>query len=377
MRNENKFNYRFLNKANSVMKVLFDHQIFSSQRFGGVSKYFAEIINVMPKETRDISAWLSNNEYVKHYSLFKAIPFFPNVEFRGKGRIMSELGKIYSLYKIKQGQFDIFHQTNFDDYCIPALGNKPMVTTYHDVNFLTESNYNERMMNLQKKSLNRADKVIAISQNTKNDLLKYIDIKPEKIEVIHHGVSKIPLDPTHKSRVVDFPYILYVGMRHAFKNFKMFVHAFGKIAHRYPEVNIICTRSQFSTEELKMLKQLKIENRLKVILADEITLARLYRDALFFVFPSTYEGFGMPILEAMIYGCPTALANASCFPEIAEDAALYFDPNDIESIASVLEQYLNSEEVRKLYASKGLERVSAFSWEKCAQQHMNVYKSLL
>ena len=360
-----------------LMKVLFDHQIFSSQRYGGVSKYFAEIINLMPKDMREISAWLSNNEYVKHYSLFKATSFFPNKEFRGKGRVMSELGKVFSLYKIKQGDFDIFHQTNFDDYCIPALGNKPMVTTYHDVNFLTERNYNKRMVNLQRKSLARADKIIAISQNTKNDMLKYFDIDSNKIEVIHHGVSKIELNLDDQPQMIDTPYILYVGMRHAFKNFKMFVKAFGQIASKYPDVNVICTRSHFTLDELELFKQLKIENRFKVFLADEVTLARLYRDALFFVFPSIYEGFGMPILEAMVYGCPTALADASCFPEIAKDAALYFDPNDVDSIASTLDKYLNSADTRKLYSSRGLERVSYFSWERCAKQHINVYNSLL
>lgn len=359
------------------MKVLFDHQIFSSQVYGGVSKYFAEIINIIPSEYREISAWLSNNEYVKHYSLFKATPFFPKKDFRGKGRIMAELGKLYSLYKINQGNFDVFHQTNFDNYCFSALKGKPMVTTYHDVNFLTERNYNERMVSLQKKSLERADKVIAISENTKKDMLEFFDINEEKVEVIYHGVSKIEFTPSQASRIVDYPYILYVGMRHAFKNFRKFIQAFSLVAHKYPDVNIICTRSNFTNEELAFFHQLKIEKRMKVILADEITLARLYRDALFFVFPSTYEGFGMPILEAMTYGCPTALADASCFPEIAKDATLYFDPNNIDSIASVLEEYLNSTETRDLYASRGYNRVSEFSWRKCAEQHLSVYKSLL
>ena len=96
---------------------------------------------------------------------------------------MAELGKLYSLHKIRQGDFDVFHQTNFDTYCLPALRTKPMVTTYHDVNFLTERDRNDRMVELQRASLKRADKVIAISNNTKNDMLKYFDIDPQKIEV--------------------------------------------------------------------------------------------------------------------------------------------------------------------------------------------------
>lgn len=359
------------------MKVLFDHQIFSSQRFGGVSKYFAEIIHRMPQDTYDISAWLSNNEYVKYYSLFNQVSFFPDKTFRGKGRIMAELGKLYSLHKIRQGDFDVFHQTNFDTYCLPALRTKPMVTTYHDVNFLTERDRNDRMVELQRASLKRADKVIAISNNTKNDMLKFFDIDPQKIEVIYHGVSKINFSKEHTERIVDYPYILYVGMRHTFKNFKRFIRAFATIASRFPEVKVVCTRSNFTKEEMELFEECGIKDRLIFVIADEVELAKLYRDALFFVFPSLYEGFGMPILEAMAYGCPTALARASCFPEIAEDAALYFDPNDIDSIAYTLEQYLSSEELRQEYANKGSIRVNNFSWEKCAQQHIELYQSLL
>lgn len=359
------------------MKVLFDHQIFSSQRFGGVSKYFAEIIHRMPQETYEISAWLSNNEYVKYYSLFNQVSFFPDSNFRGKGRIMAEIGKPYSIFKIRTGDFDVFHQTNFDTYCLPPLRSKPMVTTYHDVNFITDKNYDERMLRLQKASLERADKVIAISYNTKNDMLKYFDIDPRKIEVIYHGVSRINFSEEYTERIVDSPYILYVGMRHAFKNFKGFIRAFANIAGRYPEVKVVCTRSNFTKEEMELFEECGIKDRLIFVIADEVELAKLYRDALFFVFPSLYEGFGMPILEAMAYGCPTALARASCFPEIAEDAALYFDPNDIDSITYTLEQYLSSEELRQEYANKGSIRVNNFSWEKCARQHMAVYKSLL
>ena len=123
------------------MKVLFDHQIFTSQQFGGVSKYFAEVIRRLPPESWKISAWLSNNEYARHYGLFKMTPFLPGRNFRGKGRVMAELGKPYSLKIMRRGDFDVVHQTNFDPYLFKAIKGKPVVTTYHDTNFVTLKNF--------------------------------------------------------------------------------------------------------------------------------------------------------------------------------------------------------------------------------------------
>lgn len=358
------------------MKVLFDHQIFTSQQFGGVSKYFAEVIHRLPPESWKISAWLSNNEYARHYGLFKMTPFLPGRNFRGKGRVMAELGKPYSLKIMRRGDFDVVHQTNFDPYLFKATKGKPVVTTYHDTNFVTEYNYNPRMIRLQTESLRRSDAIIAISENTRRDMLKYFDLNPDKITVIHHGIEMPRIPAGLEARIVEEPYILYVGMRHLFKNFKNFVKGFGAIADKFPDVKVVCTRNPFNKEEQELFAQLGITDRMQVVTADEVTLNRLYRDALFFVFPSLYEGFGMPILEAMANGCPTAIADASCFPEIGGDASLYFNPKDTDSIADTLKTMIQDESLRRELTRKGLQRASKFSWQRCAEQHMELYKSL-
>ncbi|MDE6803528.1 MAG: glycosyltransferase family 4 protein [Muribaculaceae bacterium] len=361
------------------MKVLFDPQIFTSQVYGGVSKYFAEVIARMPADSWTVPAWLSNNEYARHYGLFKQIPFLPKYDFRGKGRFMVELIKpsAWAYMRLKRKQYDVVHQTNFDTYLFNAIGNKPLVTTYHDINFLTEHNYVPRMVKLQTASLRRADAVVAISNNTKADMLRYFDIDPAKIRVIYHGIDTPVIPETLSGRLVKDPYILYVGARHLFKNFDTFITAFAQIAHRYPEVKVVCTRSDITPSEGEMLKRLGVADRVQVVKADEMTLNRLYRDALFFVFPSKYEGFGMPILEAMVNGCPVALANASCFPEIAGDSGLYFDPSDVDSIAGALERMLDDENLRSELREKGYRRAAQFSWQRTADMHIEVYRSLL
>ena len=359
------------------MKILFDHQIFASQKYGGVSKYFAELMHNLPQGCWDVSNFLSNNEYAYELGLIHGHRFFPNSEFRGKGRVLAEIGKLKSIMKIKAGKFDVFHQTNFDDYCIKALHKKPMVTTYHDVNFLTAQNYNKRMDRLQHASLKRADKIIAISENTKRDILQYFDVDESKIQVIYHGVDRFEIPETLSEMVLPYPYILYVGNRHAFKNFAAFIDAFGSIASRYKDIHVVCTKSQFGAEELSQFAKYRITDRMHVVKADEMTLARLYRDAIFFIFPSKYEGFGMPILEAFVRNCPVALSDASCFPEIAGEAAVYFNPDDIDSISETISLLLDDSDLRNKLKLMGAKRAEKFSWKKCADEHWKLYKSLI
>ena len=359
------------------MKILYDHQIFASQTYGGVSRYFTEVIRRLPNTMWEVSATLSNNHYARRNGIVKCQQFLPHLSFRHKGRLMAEMGKPYSRYRLRFGNYDIFHPTNFDTYGIAPLGKKPMVVTYHDTNFITSHNANRRMARLQRKMLTRADKVIAVSENTRRDILNYFDITPEKVSVIHHGVSRLNDNDFAHIAAPEYPYILYVGLRHAFKNFQTFALAFSLLAPQHPDLHVICTREEFNHEELELFNRLGITYKMHVITADEPTLARLYSDAQLFVFPSRYEGFGMPILEAMSYGCPCALSDASCFPEIAADAATYVPADDAEAMADAIDVILSSDSLRSELRQRGLERVKQFTWESCAKQHLNLYLSLL
>lgn len=359
------------------MKILYDHQIFASQTYGGVSRYFTEVIRRLPDEAWEVSATLSNNHYARRCGIVRCREFLPGCDFRHKGRLMAELGKPHSAFRLRRGDYDIYHPTNFDTFGLTALGSRPMVITYHDTNFLTAHNYNRRMARLQAEAVRRADRIIAVSENTRRDLLAHFDIAADKVVVIHHGVSRLSADDLSESHSPDYPYILFVGLRHAFKNFTSFVRAFALVAPHHPELRVVCTRTPFTHEEHQLFRQLGIDNRMRVAVADEATLARLYTDAEMFVFPSKYEGFGMPILEAMSYGTPCLLAEASCFPEIAGDAALYFPPDDTEAMAAAIEKMLCSPSLRRLYSARGRKRASLFTWERCAEKHIELYTSML
>lgn len=357
------------------MKVLFDHQLFSYQRFGGASKYFAMLLNSLPEDIWDTTTLFSNNEYVKNLNLLQGYHnFLPDKYFRGQGKIMNILNKPYSIYRLLRQDYDVFHQTHFETYCIKPNGKKPMVTTFHDINFSTYSP-NPHIVKLQAESLERADAVIAISHNTKKDLLSLFNINEEKVHVIHHGIDS----PHYMSeeRVYAFPYILYVGSRQNHKNFSTFVKAYSVFQQKYPEIKVICTLRAFSDSEMAMFASYGVQDKFIHVQVSEQMMPMLYRDALFFVFPSLYEGFGMPILEAMINDCPVVLSDASCFPEIAGNAGLYFDPHDSDSMLDKMVKMAESEELRSKFRKLGRAKVKEYSWDRCAELHMNVYRSLI
>lgn len=356
------------------MKVLFDHQLFAYQRYGGASKYFAMLLAHMPEGSWDTTTLFSNNEYVRALDLFKVRHFLNGFYFRGQGRIMNEFNKPYSLMRLRRKDYDVFHQTHFEPYCLKAIGDKPMVTTFHDINFAT-LNPNPRIVEQQKKSLARADKIIAVSKNTKKDVIEMFNLDSDKVEVVYHGIEKPHYSDDRK--ILDFPYVLYVGSRENHKNFKRFVDAFAVFHKKFPEIHLVCTRQPFNAVESQRLEMLGLLGCSHFISAREDVMNKLYRDAVMFVFPSLYEGFGMPILEAMVNNCPVVLADASCFPEIAADSALYFDPESIEDMSEKLIAVAQDSELRRDLINKGADRVKLFSWDNCAKGHMKVYESLI
>lgn len=367
------------------MKILYDHQIFSIQKYGGASKYYCEILRNLPKGCWDTTTVFSENEYVKHFDLFPIHDLCPSISFRRKAFLLNTLNKPYSFYRLKRSDYDIFHQTNFETYCLHAIGKKKMVTTFHDMNLVKFNElyqynfYHPKgwLPSVQKKSINRADKVIAISDATKSDLINFWDINPEKIKVIHHGVDKNKIQNLPSDRIVDSPYLLFVGDRAGYKNFNRFFTAFSLLEQKNPGLKLICTGKGFDASEVMYQEKLNVAQNVIHISANERTMAQLYRDAEFFVYPSLSEGFGMPVLEAMVYDCPVALSNTSCFPEVAGNAGLYFDPYQIDDIYLKISQLLESKGLRNNLMELGQQRLTNFSWEKSAEEHLGVYRSLL
>lgn len=367
------------------MKILFDHQIFSKQIYGGASKYFCEVMKRIPTSNWETTTLFSNNEYVRNLHLFRYCNVIPGSYFNGKATFLDYLNRPYSLLRLARGNYDVFHQTDFATYYFGAVKSKKVVTTFHDMNYtLFYHQYSnglkkrlDKLIFLQKKSVERADKIIAVSHNTKKDLVTLWNVNPEKIAVIHHGVDKTRIPNLDPAKIISNPYLLYVGERSIFKNFDRLLHAFAMVVTKYPNLKMICTGRPFTDVENKLFDSLQLKDRLVSISANERTMAQLYRDAEMFVYPSYSEGFGMPILEAMVYDCPVVVSNASCLPEVAGDAGVYFDPFNVEDLSQKIELLLSSTSLRNEVIAKGIKQLEKFSWEKSAQEHMEVYQSLL
>ena len=225
--------------------------------------------------------------------------------------------------------------------------------------------------------IQKADLIIAVSFNTKKDLIKIFNVEESKIKVIYHGIENKQLPNLPNQRIINEPYLLYVGERQKFKNFDSLALAFRLVHKECPEMRLVCTGPLLNIKELNMLSELDIAGAVIHFSADDRTLACLYRDAEMFVYPSYYEGFGMPILEAMLYECPVVLSNSSCFPEIAEDAGVYFDPYSIDDMVNKILFLMSNNDYRKEIISKGKIQVNKFSWEKCTRDHLNAYNLLL
>lgn len=381
------------------MRVLYDYQIFEQQQIGGVSRYFAEISSHLKEFVPVFGIKYSNNVYLNDKNLLSLMPiidyrkaFIKNIEFKGKGRLFqlykylnpgaypdfhSENRK-YSEDLIDGQDFDVIHITNYSLYFLEHLNKKPFVITVHDLihemlpEFFSADN---TAIFAKKRLIEEAAHIIAVSENTKQDIINYYKINPGKITVIYHGSS----NKIVKHYNLDKPahnYLLFIGSRTGYKNFLFFIHSVAEFLLER-DLDLVCTGEPFTNEEKVLFGKLGIFKRAKHVFADERKLQDLYNNALCLVFPSLYEGFGMPILEAFINECPVILSDTSCFREIAGDAAIYFAPKNKYEIIDAIDSLLVNKENRKIYIKRGLQKAESYSWTKAAEQTENIYKQII
>jgi glycosyltransferase involved in cell wall biosynthesis len=380
------------------MRILYDHQVFQNQNSGGISKYFVQLMqHLSPEIAYEIGLKYTNNIHLRELKGEEYEPledFQPKIlkerNFKGKGSLIALYTKffpnnvtdcyrenyLFSLTLLEKQDFDIFHPTYYDPYFLNYL-HKPLVITVHDLiyelfpEFFPVSDQTAHQKGIL---ISKADHIIAVSNKTKHDLIKHYGIDDSKISVIYHGVNKSDL-----TKVPDFKlpqrYLLYVGDRKGYKNFNFFIHSVSDILEKY-ELDLVCTGNVFTSEEKSLFETLNIFSRVHHHYVSENDLNILYRNALALIFPSLYEGFGMPILEAFANNCPVVLADTACFNEIAEDAALYFDPKSKHEICSRIEKISNDRDIRQSLILKGLQRVKDFSWNITASKTLAVYKSV-
>lgn len=363
------------------MKILIDHQIFCIQQYGGISRYFNVLMKTNDNLEVENTTVFTNNYYLNLDKLKKYISFFFKNNFRGKRHILNYLNKYFSIAKIKKGKFDIFHPTYYDPYFLKYLNDKPFVLTVHDMTHEKLSEFcpkNDKTSSNKKILAHKASKIIAVSNSTKNDLIEIFGIEESKIEVIYHGNSMLLNDSLNSG--INFPsnYLLFVGIRGGYKNFTLFIESISKLLNEDLSLSVVCAGGgKFNKKEKTLFKKLNIQSSVFQYDLNDNLLAQLYTKAIAFVFPSLYEGFGIPILESFACNCPLICSNTSSLPEIASDGAEYFDPYSKESIYQVVKKVIENKNIRNSIIKKGKERLKYFSWAKTALETKKIYEDIL
>ncbi len=363
-----------------MKKILYDNQMFTFQRFGGVTRYFADLLYNLPADEfrGELPMYFCENHYVTstYGQKYRTLGLPQN--YRIRRRIYQLANRIATMHALRTGGYDIFHPTYYSPYFLPFVKSRKraFVLTIHDMTFERfpqDVLIYDRTIPHKKKLIKEADHIIAVSENTKRDIVELLGTDPSKISVVHHGFrAGGEVAPQLFDR-----YILYVGERKGYKNFLPWLSAIRGLLVLDPTLKIVCTGSDFTSSEHEIFKNWGVADSLIHIAANDTQMASLYRYALCLVFPSLYEGFGIPILEAFSNNCPVCLSDASCFPEVAADAALYFAPHDAQSMYDTLREVITNETLRKELRHRGSERIKDFSLQKMVQQTCDVYRKVL
>lgn len=361
-----------------MIKVLYDYQAFDMQKYGGISRYFANIIKGIEASSEfdyKLAVLVSKNHYLD--KIVK--PSFMAKLLLGLDAQRESLNKKYSKYCLSKDEFDIFHPTCYHTYFLKYL-KKPFVLTVHDMIHERYPAYfqSEDPTILRKGILIRqAAHIIAISEATKKDILEfYPDVKESRITVVHHGHN--PMSTTSAAGI-GFPrrYILFVGMRIFYKNFYLLLDAFAKIVQKETDLVLLCAGGgNFTKIENDYMRMRGLTSNVKQITFSDDELYYIYRNALFLVNPSLYEGFGLPLLEAFEAECPILLNDTAPFREVAGDAALYCDSSKVADMVDKIQWALSHPNYMSKLIPKGTERLKQFTMTNCMDKTLKVYNSI-
>lgn len=377
------------------MRVLYDHQIFTWQNFGGISRYFADLLEAFSADSSRVAAALalrySDNAYVPDLASLRGkvrrkdayrAPFpFHLLGSKCPRRFNPSRANLeHACAELAGGAFDLFHPTYYEPYFLDALGKKPFVLTVYDMihELFPEHYFGQNTFREKAALLRRATHILAISQSTKKDLMQLHGLPSEKISVVHLGSSFGP--ETHAPARLELPekFLLYVGLRAKYKNCYFLWRALAEVLKTEPGLRLICAGGGALEEpEIAFLRALEIEDRVIHHEASTRSLVTLYQRAQALIFPSLYEGFGLPVVEAFNCRCPVLASRTPALEEVGGDAVLYFEPKSPPSLQEQVRRLLRDQELRAALKNRGAGRGRDFSPARCARETAAVYAKIL
>lgn len=362
--------------------VAYDHHAFSLQPFGGVSRYFCELATRVAAhagmQTR-VVAPLHYNQHLQAAQALRPIGRYWRMAHPALWRVYRGGNAVLTPALLAALRPDLLHTTYY--WGVPRRMRVPVVLTVFDmIHELYPDSFpaTDPTREAKRDSVHRADHIVCISHSTARDLTRLLGVAPDKITVTHLGFAD-----TLSSQVLDGPpparpYLLYVGQRHGYKNFLAMLQAWGDSPALREGFDVLAFGGgPFNTAERAAIQALTArDGAVRQQGGSDAELAQAYRHARAFIYPSAYEGFGIPPLEAMSVGCPVACSNSSSLPEVVADAALSFDPTDRDALRAAMERVALDDGLRAQLIGRGRARVQHFTWDRCAQETVAVYRRL-
>jgi len=352
------------------LKILFDG-VFNSEPKSGVHKYFFNLIKHLPHKYKKFSSTsVSKSDLPNH--------FIPYLNHFRPHRLSFLLDYLWFRKKYQSTRFNLVHSAfyNLSKSCEFLISNGiPHIITVHDlIHELLEGKKNDVTVH-RSKILQRAKAIIAVSNNTKADLLNvYSNISEEKVSVVHHGLNQDDFF-IRKKYPNKNNFLLHVGHREGYKNFKILLPTLKSLRNKH-DITLVVVGPKPTIEEKKLISNYRLNMfiEFKIEITDE-KLNLLYLECLAFVYPSLYEGFGFPLIEAMAKGTIPIASHSSCMPEILGNAGILVKPNCSNSIVDAVHKIIEDKEFKESLESASINRANDFSWEKNIRETKAIYES--
>ncbi|QWD99390.1 glycosyltransferase family 4 protein [Polynucleobacter sp. MG-5-Ahmo-C2] len=367
------------------MRIAFDYQAFCMQSYGGISRYFTRLAQELQSLRQEVQVFAP-----LHRNAYLALTQENMVYGRYIQRYLPKATKFYLAYnflkssnQIEKWLPDIVHQTYYSNQVLRSKNFKTVISVYDMIHELYPNQFSvwDSTLRVKEKAIKRADHVICISENTKHDLMHFYSVPEQKISVVHLGFDHVNPEIIGKVASIHIrqPFLLYVGHRGGYKNFSGLLRAVASSPRLMKDFSILAFGGNpFSSDERALISALGFnDQQVFQYSGSDSNLQRCYQTATAFVYPSMYEGFGIPPLESMAQGCPVISSNTSSMPEVIGNAAQFFNPNSIEEMKDAIERVVYSGEVTEALKIAGRNRLSCFSWEKCAKDTLRIYYELM
>lgn len=370
------------------MRIAFDQQAFCRRPYTGISRYITRLAEEL-SSFADLQVRIFAQPHVN--ALLAPLPqtlvsgFYLKRHPRPARPLIRQLSRHMSAKAIRHWKPDIVHETYYSRWGIPG-SNCPVLITVHDMihELFPEHFHRFDRITMQKRAaVQRADHIISVSDSTRKDLIRLLGVPAERITVVHLGVDLPNIDAWRQAEpnlgfdLPTRPFLLYVGERSGYKNFSLLLQAYCESLTINTDFDLVAFGGGApSSVEIDWIHALGFSNRIHFRSGDDRRLAFVYSTANLLVYPSKYEGFGLPPVEAMSLGCPVICSNRGSLPEVVGDAAQQFDPDSLDDLTNAITRVALDSEVRANLIERGRRRAAQFSWQRCAKNTAKVYEQL-